>query len=302
MKVGVARTRITPPSDVPLGGTGLPWSRVSDHLSATALVLAEADGKALAALASVDVAAADTSLLQAVQQAMAPLSLPVYVGVTGSPRSPSLLQADAHYFQHVARQLATAIVLARRSVRAASLRVGSAMLAGWTQHREAPQRPVDQRLVLWRFDDEGRRPLAAVLTFAAPADVQQVLAPQEISRDYPGQVTDLLERELPGVTALFLPAAAQDSVFRSDCYTPERCHTPGVAIAQCALQCWRRAQLVDSPPGRCSVSHAPFSLEWPLTALQALEEATGESIGRLREQRVQELLLVRRLSESNQGK
>jgi len=141
-----------------------------------------------------------------------------------------------------------------------------------------------------------------VLSFAAPADVQQVLAPQEISRDYPGQVTDLLERELPGVTALFLPSAAQDSVFVPACYTPERCHTPGVAIAQCALKCWRRAQLIDPPQALCSISDAPFGLEWPLTALQALDEATGESICRLREQRVQELLLVRSLSESNQGK
>jgi hypothetical protein len=293
---GTGRTRITPPWDVPLGGTGQPWSRVRDHLAATALLLVSGNGTSIAALVSVDVHSADGSFRAAVQQALAPLAFPLYLAVTGSPRTPAL-SADPPYAQHVARQVATALVQAHRSLRPASLRVGAATLADWTQHRDDASLPVDQRLVLWRFEDDGRRPLAAVLSFAAPADVQQVLAPQDVSRDYPGQVTDLLERELPGVTALFLPAAAQDCVFRPESYLPDRCHTPGVAIAQSALLCWRRAQPVDLERWSGSGSALPFALEWAGTALEERAEGASATLCRLREQAV-EKLLVRPLPEN----
>ncbi|MFQ3651364.1 MAG: hypothetical protein SNJ75_13600 [Gemmataceae bacterium] len=297
MKIGVARTRLTPPWDVPLGGTGQPWSRVRDHLAATALVLADPQGNILVAIVSVDLYTADMSLLTAVRQGLAPLPMrmPIYLGLSGSPRTPAWA-SDPHYAQFVARQVATAIVQASRSLREGSLAVGAADVPGWTQHRDDPSRPVDQHLVVWRLEDMGRRPLAVVLSFAGPANVQQVLAPDEISRDFPGQVTDLLERELPGVTGLFLPAAAQDSVFRPECYSVDRCHTPGVAIAQRALQCWRQARPICLTEATQSDLQSAVRIAWPETLLEEVSEQTSEKIRGRRNQQAEAMLLVRGLS------
>jgi hypothetical protein len=257
LKVGTGRTRITPPWDVrlshPSGGEGRAWTRLRDHLAATALVIETTDW--LVALVALDLAALDASLVASIESQLAtifPQPPVVLVTPSGSPRCPTGCvthpAADASYLDWVVRQTVTAIVLAHRSRRAATFGFGANDLTGWTHHRDDPSSPIDQRLVLWRFDDDGRRPLAAVLSFAAPAEVQAAQAPQEISRDYPGQVSDLLERELPGVTAVLLPGAARDTVFRPEYAGADRSHTPGVAIAQAALQCWRKARFVNDEP------------------------------------------------------
>lgn len=260
LRVGVARTRITPPWGVELAGWGYylgrTWQRVRDHPAATAVVAIGEDGAV--ALVGVDVMYADRGLCDRVREWITrEVDIPtgaVCVAASHSHNTPTAAfvrgagEMDAEYIAHAARQAATAAILAYRNARPARLFVGSADLPGWTYNRTRDGGPVDSRLTVWRVEDDGRRPLAAVVNFAGHPTVQMCLGPADVSRDYPGQVTDLLERELPGVTALFLQGACGDLNVRADCHTPDRCHTPGVAIAQAALQAWRKARPIEDGP------------------------------------------------------
>ncbi|MGL4550428.1 MAG: hypothetical protein ACRC33_04510, partial [Gemmataceae bacterium] len=151
-------------------------------------------------------------------------------------------EPDDEYVAWASRQAATAAIQAFNAARPATLSVGAVDLPGWTVNRTRPGGPVDDRLTVWRFDDDGRRPLAAVVNFAGHPTVQMALGAADVSRDYPGQVTDLLERELPGVTAVFLQGACGEINIKPECHDADRCHTAGVAIAQAALQAWRKAK------------------------------------------------------------
>jgi hypothetical protein len=257
MKIGAARTRLTPFWGVELAGWGYylgrTWQRVRDHTSATALVV-EADGQ-LVGVVAVDLMYADADFCDAVRVEaarhvpIAPQAL--CVACSHSHNTPTVGkirgagEVDPAYRDWAVRQAATAVVLACQQMRPGRLLVGSSDLPGWTYNRTRQDGPVDTRLTVWRIEDDTRRPIAAVVNFAGHPTVQMCLGPGHLSRDYPGQVTDLLERELPGVTALFLQGACGEINVRADCHNPDRCHTPGVAIAQAALQAWRKAQPVE---------------------------------------------------------
>jgi hypothetical protein len=271
MNAGVARTRLTPFWGVELSGWGYylgrTWRRVRDHLAATALV-AE-DGGRSAAVIAVDLMYADRGFCDAVRGEVAHhTGIPpeaVCVAASHSHNTPTagLIRGagemHTEYLAWAARQAATAAILAHRQMRPARLSIASTNLTKWTVNRSRDGGPVDTRLTLWRIDDDTRRPLAAVVNFAGHPTVQMCLGPADVSRDYPGQVTDLLERELPGVTALFLQGACGEVNVRPDRHVPDLCHTPGVAIAQVALQCWREAR----PPEQGGVTHAEHTATIP---------------------------------------
>lgn len=257
LRIGVARTRLTPPWGVELAGWGYylgrTWQRIRDHTAATALVLD--DGKSAAALAAVDLMYADADFVRAVREtAAAHTGLrpdAVCVGCSHSHNTPTVGfirgagEIDPEYKAWAARQTATAIILAWKQRQPARLRVGRAEVNGWTFNRTRENGPVDTRLTLWRADDAAGRPLAAVINFQAHPTVMMGLGAADLSRDCPGQVTDLLEAALPGLTALYLQGSCGDVNFERRWHDPAVCLEPGRAVAAKALEAFATARPVE---------------------------------------------------------
>jgi hypothetical protein len=259
LQIGVARTRLTPPWGVELAGLGYylrrKWQRIRDDLAATALVID--DGGHSIALLAVDLMYADRQFVQAIRsQVSAHTSLAseaICVGCSHSHNTPTVALirgagvVDPEYRSWAARQAATAAILAWRQRRPATLRVGRADLAGWTFNRTRENGPVDPRIGVWRADDAEGQPLAAVVNFQAHPTVMMHLGLTDVSRDWPGQVTDLVEEAFPRLTALYFQGACGDINFKHHFEHPSRCHEPGRAVAAKALEAFASARPVDSP-------------------------------------------------------
>jgi len=259
LQIGVARTRLTPPWGVELAGLGYylgrTWQRVRDHLAATALVID--DGNQAVALIAVDLMYVDRDFVEDVRRRVAfATSLrteAILVACQHSHNTPTVAlirgagEVDADYKNWAARQSATAAVLAWRQRQPGSLRVGKADLSGWTFNRTRERGPVDPRVSVWRADDANGRPWAAVVNFQAHPTVMLQLGMTDVSRDWPGQVTDVLEQAVPGLTALYFQGACGDINFRPEWETPERCQEPGRAVAAKALEAMTSSRLVEGP-------------------------------------------------------
>jgi hypothetical protein len=258
LRIGVARTDLTPPWGVELSGWGYylrrTWQRVRDRTAATALVLD--DGRSAAALVAVDLMYADAEYARAVREETArhtelrPEN--IVVGCSHSHNTPTAAlirgagEIDPAYKTWAARQAATAAILAWKQRQPATLRAGKAEVVGWSYNRTRENGPVDTRLSVWRAEAHGR-PLAAVVNFQAHPTVMMSLGAADLSRDWPGQVTDALEAALPGLTALYFQGSCGD-VNLNDCWNnPARCHEPGRAIAGLALQAFAGARLIEEP-------------------------------------------------------
>jgi hypothetical protein len=257
MHIGVARTRLSPPWGVELSGWGYylgrVWQRVRDHTAATALVLD--DGTNAAALVAVDLMYADAAFTRAVRRHVAAhTNIPpeaVAVGCSHSHNTPTAAlirgagEVDADYVAWAARQAATAVIEAWRQRRPARLRMGKAEVAGWAFNRTRPNGPLDTRLTIWRADDSDGTPFAAVVNYQAHPTVMMGLGATDLSRDWPGQVTDILEAAHPGLTALFFQGACGDVNFDAQWNAVEHCREPGRAVAGFALQALASGRPID---------------------------------------------------------
>ena len=256
---GVARTRLTPPWGVELAGWGYYlgriWRRVRDHTAATALVFD--DGERCAAVVAVDLMYLDADFTAAVQREAARHTgirpEAICVACSHSHNTPTAAfirgggEIDPAYTAWAARQAATAVVLAWNQRKPAVLRVGKAEVVGWTINRTRENGPVDTRLSVWRVDDAEGRPQAAAINFQAHPVVMMGLGAADLSRDWPGQVTDILERAAPGVTALFLQGACGDVNFAARWHEPAVCQEPGRAVGAAAIQAFTSARPVEAP-------------------------------------------------------
>jgi hypothetical protein len=234
---------------------GRAWQRVRDDTAATALVLD--DGEHGAALVAVDLMYADAAFTRAVREyasrhtELRPDS--ICVGCSHSHNTPTAAlirgagEIDAEYVAWAARQAATAVIRAWRQRRPARLRVGRAEVTGWSFNRTREGGPVDTRLGVWRVDDGDGRPLAAVVNYQAHPVVMMGLGAADLSRDWPGQVTDVLETTLPGLTALYFQGSCGDVNFEPRWNDPAVCREPGRAVAGLALRAFASARPVESP-------------------------------------------------------
>jgi hypothetical protein len=68
-----------------------------------------------------------------------------------------------------------------------------------------------------------------------------------VSRDWPGQVTDLLESAVPDMETLYFQGACGDINFLPHWEHPTRCLEPGRAVAAKALDAFASARFVESP-------------------------------------------------------
>lgn len=298
LQAGIARTRLTPPWGVELAGWGYYlnriWRRVRDHTAATALVFD--DGERSAAVVAVDLMYADADFTAAVRREAARHTGikpdAICVACSHSHNTPTAAfvrgagEVDPDYKAWAARQAATAVILAWEQRRAAALRVGKAELPGWTINRTRENGPVDTRLSVWRVDDADGRPLAAAVNFQAHPLVMMDLGAVDLSRDWPGQVTDILEAAIPGLTALFLQGACGDVNFGARWHESALCHEPGRAVAAAALQAFASARPVEAPCVRAAVRQAVLPTQrWDRAdVLRDREEAeyrlrTGDTTG-----------------------
>jgi hypothetical protein len=256
---------LTPWWGVELAGWGYylerTWEKVRDHTAATALVLD--DGSHRAALVAVDLMYADIEFTNTVRRHAARFTdIPpgaICVGCSHSHNTPTAAlirgagQLDRDYHRWAALQAATAVILAWKQRQQATMRVGRAELPGWTVNRAREGGPVDTRLSLWRFDNEQGRTFAVVLNFQAHPTVMMQLGTSDLSRDWPGQATDLIETAIPGSTALFFQGACGDVNFAPEWNQMENCTKPGCEVATRALNAWKHARLVERPEVACTL-------------------------------------------------
>jgi hypothetical protein len=292
LRAGVARMRLSPPWGVELAGWGYylsrVWQRVRDDTAATALVLD--DGEEAAALVAVDLLYADADFTHAVRRmAAAHTGLrpdSICVSCSHSHNTPTVAfirgagVVDADYRNWAARQAATAVILAWNQRRPARFAVGSSEVTDWTFNRTRANGPVDTRLGAWRIDHADRRPLAAVVNFQAHPVIAMSLGADELSRDNPGEITDILEATIPGLTALYFQGSCGDVNYDARWNNPSGCHEPGRAVAALALQAFATARPVEEP--RVKSVTQPILLPTRRWALEEIRRDRDEAEYRLR--------------------
>jgi hypothetical protein len=250
---------LSPPWGVELAGWGYylnrTWRFIRDHTAATALVFD--DGERSAAVLAVDLMYADADFTAAVRREAARHTgirpEAICVACSHSHNTPTAAfirgggEVDVEYKLWAARQAATAVVLAWSGRRTAELRVGKAELMGWTINRTRENGPVDTRLGVWRVDGADGRPMAALVNFQAHPVVMIGLGAADLSRDWPGQVTDIMEKDIPGLTALYLQGSCGDVNFEAKWHDAAVCLEPGRAAAAAALAAFDSARPVEAP-------------------------------------------------------
>lgn len=260
LHIGVSRTKITPPAGVELAGLGYylerVWQRVRDDLTATAFV-AEAAGGAVA-IAAVDLMYMDAAFTSAVREAVAKeTNLPpeaICVTASHSHNAPTAGfirgagESNLPYLRWAEREVAAAIIRAWQNRRPATLRFGRTHLEGWTFNRTRPRGPVDTQVGVLRCDDTSGQPMALVINFAAHPTIMLELGAADVSRDYPGQLVDLVEQRYPGAAAMFVQGACGDINFERRWQEPDVCREPGQALAAQAVEAIEAAEPLEGGP------------------------------------------------------
>ena len=248
LKAGVAQTCLTPFWGVELTGWGYyierRWRRIHDDLHATALVVD--DGNCQAVLVTLD--------LMVIDAAFTRLTRDRITGVTGIPPEAILLtcshshnapaaggllgvgECDPVYEDWASRQAATAAILAWQNRQDAILSTARGELAGQTFNRTRPGGQVDSTVTTLKVTSLAGAPLAFVVNFGAHPTVTTDWRPFDVSRDLPGEVCDLIERSIPGVTALYVQGACGDVNFLREYIDEQRHHEPARLLASVALE------------------------------------------------------------------
>ena len=257
--VGTGRRVITPPWGVELAGWGYylnrTWERIHDELAATAVVIGDENGGAVAIVAA-DLMYNDAEFTRMIRERVAARTTlqpeAICVNCSHSHNSPTAVlfrgggERDPEYVRFAAAQAATAAIVAWRSRQPARLRVGAGRLEGMTFNRTREHGPVDTRVGVLRADALDGRPIAVIINFHAHPAVFTELDPRAVSRDCPGEVVDLIEAALPGATAIYLQGACGDVEFRRDLRSPDSYQEPARALAGTALQALSRARPIET--------------------------------------------------------
>ncbi|MFA6562715.1 MAG: hypothetical protein WCV00_12465 [Verrucomicrobiia bacterium] len=248
LTVGAARHRITPPLWVPYltssgNGTHAPFQGVHDDLFARALVLD--DGHDAIAVLAVDFIGYDNALLgpgrdftaefrRKVVASTALRSDAVMLAATHSHSTPETIgltpfrdvRGVPEWIENHLSELATTVIEAWRNRVPARARAGVTKVDGIAcyrrirlrngkESRQGPLPPPEDVAVPWRLDEDlnilhlecdNGAPLAVLLNYTAHPVVAMLLP--QVSADYPGAATAMIERELPGAVCLFTNGCA----------------------------------------------------------------------------------------------
>lgn len=244
---GVARKTITPRSRVELAGLGYYLERfgerVRDDLAASALVICDNSGGAVAFL-SLDLMYCGKALTQSIRrQVVQQVPIPaeaICVHCTHTHSAPTATslrgagESDAAYLEFAAKQGAAAVIEAYSGRQPATLSAGWMPLEGITVNRTRDNGPVDTHLSVLSATTDRGDPLAIAVNFHAHPCALMELDLRAISRDVPGEMVDRLETSFPGATALYFQGTCGDVNFSRELTSRPRCHEPGEMIAAAA--------------------------------------------------------------------
>ena len=259
LSAGVARTCLTPFAGVELTGWGYyierRWQTVADDLRATALVVD--DGSRQAVLITLDLMVIDATFTERTRQRIATATgiNPEAILLTCShshnaPAAGGLLgvgECDPFYEDWASRQAATAAMMAWRNRKPARMSCGRGKLSGHTFNRTRASGVVDSTVTTLKVETDEGRPLAFVVNFGAHPTLTTDWRPFAVSRDLPGEVCDLIERAIPGTTALYVQGACGDVNFLREYISPERHHEPARLLAAVALESQAEVEPNRSP-------------------------------------------------------
>jgi neutral ceramidase len=255
---GIARRNLNPFWGVELTGWGYylnrTWLDVHDDLNATSLVIENENQRI--AIVSVDlmvISAEFTRVVrQQIQEATGIPSQSILVSCTHTHNAPAseglrgVGEVDPLYEAWAARQAATSAILAWQQREAVTISAAATTIRGISFNRTRDNGPVDETATGLRVDRMDQSPLAVVVGFQAHPTVATVLRPRSVSRDAPGQICDVIERELPGCTAIYLQGACGDVNFLREYATSERHEEPGNAVAAAVLVSLENAESLDT--------------------------------------------------------
>ena len=264
LTAGVARTCLTPYWGVELTGWGYyiqrKWQRIHDDLHATALVVD--DGQHQALLLALDLMVIDAGFTQRTRERIhRETGLPpeaILLTCSHSHNAPAaggLLgvgDCDPDYEDWASRQAATAAILAWKNRVPARLSTAHADLFGHSFNRTRPGGVVDPTVTTLKVEDLQGCPMAFVVNFGAHPTVTTDWRPFDVSRDLPGEVCDLIEQALPGVTALYVQGACGDVNFLREYIDEERHHEPARLLASVALESQVEAMASHSEQVACA--------------------------------------------------
>jgi neutral ceramidase len=246
--VGVARRVINPPAGVELAGLGYylerKWQRVRDNLNATAMVVTDSRGNSVA-FAALDLMYNDAAFTTRIRrQASAQTDIPmeaICVNCSHTHNAPTAGfirgagERDEAYLSFVERETAAAIGQARRACQPARLYMGHSQLNGMTFNRARENGTVDARVSVLRADTIEGKPLAVLVNFHSHCIAHMETDLHAVSRDWPGEVVDEIERTLPGATALYLQGTCGDVNFRREYNGTEKRFEPARALSRVVL-------------------------------------------------------------------
>ena len=255
--VGVARRIITPGNHVELAGLGYYLQRtptsVRDNLTATAMVIEDSAGKAVALIA-LDIMYGDESFTSTIRDHicrhtnLTPAAICVNCSHSHNAANAAFVRGvgelNPEYVQFVARSAAEAAVEAWQTRQAARLRVGSGEAKGMAFNRTRENGPVDTRLSVLRADTLDGRPLAVAVNFHCHLNAHLEVDLHAVSRDWSGEVIDQIEAAYPGAIALYLQGTCGDVMIAFDFSSTSRRFEPAREITRAALAACEDARLV----------------------------------------------------------
>jgi len=255
---GAARRVITPPAHVELAGLGYylgrKGKRVANDLTATALVVS--DGKHSAAVVAMDLMWNDAVFTDRIRQRVAaatdipPAAICVNFSHThNAPTAGLILGAgtqNPEYLESAVLAAADAIIEAWKKKRPARLTAGSNQLSGMTFNRTREGGPVDTQINVLRADYVDGEPIAVLVNFHSHCTAHMEIDVEAIGRDWPGEVVDQIEAQMPGATALYLQGTCGDVNFRREYNGTEKRFEPARAVTAAALQALAGGHLVEA--------------------------------------------------------
>ena len=245
-RVGTGRLEITPPLEVGiLMSSGrrqwAPFEGVRLPLHARAVVID--DGHARVGLVSLDLLGLAGEAVGGMDQFKRQVS--AQAGNVLAPEQIALVSTHTHsgpeslalselfhtepfrqWTQRLAQQIGGALQAAAGSMRPCRLMGGSVAAPGLSVNRRirtergitsvrgvrptdkvlGPEGPTDDQVRVLSFEDEARRPVAILVNATAHPVYEMCI--KQVSPDYPGEMTNLVEKRHPGAAALMIQGAA----------------------------------------------------------------------------------------------
>jgi hypothetical protein len=221
LRAGAASVEITPPVGTPLGGyaarKGAPSTGVHDPIRAKALVLD--DGETRLAILTTDLVGTNPEMVRRVaEKAQLPaerLMLTASHTHSGPGAYAKGLFAQVvlgtyqqSVFDRLAGGMAEAVTKAAAALQPAKLAIGESQLPGFMRNRRKA-RIKDPALWLMRVDTTDGKPIAALVNLTAHGTVLDDDNLQ-FSGDWMAFTQELMEKEVPGLVALYANGAEGD--------------------------------------------------------------------------------------------